>query len=143
MATGSALCLVTLQVNSEIAANEQFTTPPEEAEVLSNTQIRVKGTQSAQTSQNLQINFSDFEALSDPFADLELKTINDLAELQTILTSNTLPTTLPGPGQTQHLPSSSTNQQPQQTLPGQPNNQSSTHQNQIFSAGKIIDVPNG
>ena len=30
----------------------------------------------------------DFEGEADPFADLELKTLNDLAELQTILASD-------------------------------------------------------
>jgi hypothetical protein len=30
----------------------------------------------------------DFEGEADPFADLELKTLNDLAELQTILTGD-------------------------------------------------------
>eukprot|EP00090_Calanus_glacialis_P003147 TRINITY_DN12280_c0_g1_i1.p1 TRINITY_DN12280_c0_g1~~TRINITY_DN12280_c0_g1_i1.p1 ORF type:complete len:665 (-),score=226.72 TRINITY_DN12280_c0_g1_i1:129-2123(-) len=121
--------------SEEEAVNEHFTTPPEEAEVMSSTQIQVKGTQSAQTAQNLQINFSDFEALSDPFADLELKTINDLAELQTILTSNQMPAaTQPGPGPTHHMSSSSTNQHQQQPLPGQSNNQPSTHL-QNFSAG--------
>ena len=81
----------------EDSGNESFNTPPQEptsdlsrepTSQLSRTQIQVKGTQSAQIADNLQINYSDLEALSDPFADLELKTINDLAELQTILTSN-------------------------------------------------------
>jgi len=76
---------------SEEGSDEVFTTPPEESGPLSSTQIQVKGTKSAQAVQNPLINFSDFEALSDPFADLELQTINDLAELQTILTSNTMP----------------------------------------------------
>ena len=81
----------------EDSGNESFNTPPQEptsdlsrepTSQLSRTQIQVKGTKSAQIADNLQINNSDFGALSDPFADLELKTINDLAELQTILTSN-------------------------------------------------------
>jgi len=77
--------------SEEGSLDEVFTTPPEEAAAaVSSTQIHVKGTQNAQAVQNPQINFSDFEALSDPFADLELQTINDLAELQTILTSNTM-----------------------------------------------------
>jgi len=76
---------------SEEGSDEVFTTPPEESGPTSSTQIQVKGTHSAQAVQNPKINFSDFEALSDPFADLELQTINDLAELQTILTSNTMP----------------------------------------------------
>ena len=52
-------------------------------------QILVKGAQNQNPNFNPQkINFSDFEAISDPFADLELKSINDLAELQTILSHN-------------------------------------------------------
>jgi len=82
--------------SSEDPAEEVFSTPPEEAGNLSSKQIHVKGIQSVQTAQNLQINFSDFEALSDPFADLELQTINDLAELQTILTSNQVTSNIPG-----------------------------------------------
>merc|ERR1719334_2004828 len=46
-------------------------------------EIHVVGTQSF--LQGEKINFSDFEALSDPFADLELKTMDDLAELRSIL----------------------------------------------------------
>merc|ERR1719369_1669486 len=82
--------------SSEEPTEEVFSTPPEEAGNLSSKQIHVKGIQSVQTAQNLQINFSDFEALSDPFADLELQTINDLAELQTILTSNQVTSNIPG-----------------------------------------------
>merc|ERR1719334_2967316 len=70
-----------------------FSTPPEEPIVKDDVpecyQIKVKGVQTSK--ENHKINFSEFEALSDPFADLELKTINDLAELQTILTSNNVP----------------------------------------------------
>ena len=52
--------------------------------------IIVKGTQS-QELKFTKINFSDFEGTSsDPFADLELKSINDLAELQTILGNNSV-----------------------------------------------------
>ena len=52
-------------------------------------QILVKPAPSQNQNFNPQnINFSDFEATSDPFADLELKSINDLAELQTILSHN-------------------------------------------------------
>ena len=73
-------------------------------------EIVVKGTQTHQHKFN-NINFSDFEATSDPFADLELKSINDLAELQTILgrvsTANT-----------------STSQPP--------------HTGQVYTAGKVI-----
>jgi len=39
----------------------------------------------AKSSQPVKINFSDFEAEADVFADMELKTINDFAELQSIL----------------------------------------------------------
>ena len=82
---------------------EEFKTPPQELEnpfrlvtsintlpttvpppVVSKSEIMVKGTQSKHQTLS-KINFSDFEATSDPFADLELKSINDLAELQTIL----------------------------------------------------------
>jgi len=125
--------------SEEEEANDEFTTPPEEAEVLSSTQIQVKGSQSAHTAQNLQINFSDFEAISDPFADLELKTINDLAELETILTSNQTQaaTTSGATGQTHHTASSNNIQAPQQhTLPGSQNNQPSANLCPNFSAGQ-------
>jgi len=79
---------------------EEFKTPPQEIAVeesepnpirIANPQIEVRGKQSSSVGK-VNINFSDFEALSDPFADLELKTINDLQELQTILTTNTMTT---------------------------------------------------
>ena len=144
--------------SEEEAVNEEFTTPPQEvAEELSSSQIQVKGTQSVQTAQNLQINFSDFEALSDPFADLELKTINDLAELQTILTSNHVSVSQPFPNQTNYLPNSSsvishTQAHPQthQASPGPPSQanqalsrpqaslQSSSQTSQNFSPGGFI-----
>ena len=47
-------------------------------------EIVVKGIQN-QNHPMGKINFSDFESTSDPFTNLELKSINDLAELQTIL----------------------------------------------------------
>jgi len=81
----------------------EFRTPPQEVRspeeaVETRSEIQVKGTQS-RPHQNLQkINFSDFEAISDPFADLELKSINDLAELQTILTGNVMSTQQPAVG---------------------------------------------
>ena len=81
----------------------EFRTPPQEVRspeeaVETRSEIQVKGTQS-RPHQNLQtINFSDFEAISDPFADLELKSINDLAELQTILTGNVMSAQQPAVG---------------------------------------------
>ena len=48
--------------------------------------IIVKGVQNPEHNYT-NINFSDFEATSDPFADLELKSINEMAELQSILGS--------------------------------------------------------
>ena len=80
----------------------EFQTPPQEPHIqpaeCDNSQeaalpppgqILVKGAPSQnQNFQPQKINFSDFEAISDPFADLELKSINDLAELQTILSHN-------------------------------------------------------
>lgn len=95
--------------SEEETANEEFTTPPQEvAEELSSPQIQVKGTQAVQTAKNLQINFSDFEAISDPFADLELNAINDLAELRTILTTNHMPAaTQPYPSQPSYMANTS------------------------------------
>ena len=74
-------------------------------------EIVVKGTQSHQHKFN-NINFSDFEATSDPFADLELKSINDLAELQTIL------------GRVSTASTSTASQPP--------------HSGQVYTAGKVI-----
>ena len=74
-------------------------------------EIVVKGTQSHQHKFN-NINFSDFEATSDPFADLELKSINDLAELQTIL------------GRVSTANTSTASQPP--------------HTGQVYTAGKVI-----
>ena len=68
-------------------------------------EIRVVGHQSSsQPGLGEKINFSDFEALSDPFADLELKTMDDLAELRTIL-SNNHSTVSPAAGQGAPYPS--------------------------------------
>eukprot|EP00092_Neocalanus_flemingeri_P107397 GFUD01137842.1.p1 GENE.GFUD01137842.1~~GFUD01137842.1.p1 ORF type:complete len:698 (+),score=190.83 GFUD01137842.1:270-2096(+) len=125
--------------SEEETGNEEFTTPPQEvAEELSSSQIQVKGTQSAQTAQNLQINFSDFEALSDPFADLELKTINDLAELQTILTSNHASVAQPFSSQNNYLPNSNSvisHPQSHQASPG-PLSQTNHSSSQNFSPGQ-------
>ena len=74
-------------------------------------EIVVKGTQTHQHKFN-NINFSDFEATSDPFADLELKSINDLAELQTIL------------GRVSTANTSTASQPP--------------HTGQVYTAGKVI-----
>lgn len=51
--------------------------------------ITVKGVQNPVHNYS-NINFSDFEATSDPFADLELKSINEMAELQSILGSGAM-----------------------------------------------------
>ena len=87
---------------SEDDSAAEFRTPPQEPQesvVLAKPdQMFVKGTPSTSQNQNFNpqnINFSDFEATSDPFADLELKSINDLAELQTILSHNNY--SRPGP----------------------------------------------
>ena len=62
-------------------------TPVREPEPLPAAGIIVKGVQTQGHNYN-NINFSDFEAkASDPFADLELKSINEMAELQSILGS--------------------------------------------------------
>ena len=74
-------------------------------------EIVVKGTQSHQHKFN-NITFSDFEATSDPFADLELKSINDLAELQTIL------------GRVSTASTGTASQPP--------------HSGQVYTAGKVI-----
>lgn len=68
---------------------KEFVTPPQELVEPrpGPAEIHVVGRQSNSLLQE-KINFSDFEALSDPFADLELKTMDDLAELRTILVSN-------------------------------------------------------
>ena len=76
---------------SEEGDREGFETPPQnpepkckEPETIGEKPF-VKGVQS---HSGAKINFSDFEALSDPFGDLELKTMDDLAELRTILSTN-------------------------------------------------------
>ena len=89
----------------------EFQTPPQEPEIPGQelakpNQIVVKGTPANPQNQKFNpqnINFSDFEAISDPFADLELKSINDLAELQTILSHNNYSKPAPGPA---HVPTS-------------------------------------
>merc|ERR1719341_2621011 len=72
--------------SSEEGEKEGFVTPPQqpEPEIIGEKPF-VKGVQS---HSGAKINFSDFEALSDPFGDLELKTMDDLAELRTILSTN-------------------------------------------------------
>lgn len=78
----------------EEADTKEFATPPQEPvepqpqPQPGRAEIHVVGRQEKQQE---KINFSDFEALSDPFADLELKTMDDLAELRTILVSNHQP----------------------------------------------------
>ena len=84
--------------SSEEGDKEGFVTPPQQPEPEINFNMQkckepehsgekpfVKGVQS---HSGAKINFSDFEALSDPFGDLELKTMDDLAELRTILSTN-------------------------------------------------------
>jgi len=77
--------------SSEEGEQEGFVTPPQQSEPVkkelevSSDKPFVKGVQS---HSGAKINFSDFEAISDPFGDLELKTMDDLAELRTILTTN-------------------------------------------------------
>merc|ERR1719341_1410959 len=84
--------------SSEEGDKEGFVTPPQQLEPEINFNLQkckepeiigekpfVKGVQS---HSGAKINFSDFEALSDPFGDLELKTMDDLAELRTILSTN-------------------------------------------------------
>ena len=77
--------------SSEEGEREGFVTPPQQSEPVkkelevSSDKPFVKGVQS---HSGAKINFSDFEAISDPFGDLELKTMDDLAELRTILTTN-------------------------------------------------------
>merc|ERR1719474_2636290 len=77
--------------SSEEGEREGFVTPPQQPEPVkkelevSSDKPFVKGVQS---HSGAKINFSDFEAISDPFGDLELKTMDDLAELRTILTTN-------------------------------------------------------
>ena len=84
--------------SSEEGDKEGFVTPPQQPEPEINFNLQkckepehsgekpfVKGVQS---HSGAKINFSDFEALSDPFGDLELKTMDDLAELRTILSTN-------------------------------------------------------
>merc|ERR1719341_387765 len=84
--------------SSEEGDREGFVTPPQQPEPEINFNLQkckepehsgekpfVKGVQS---HSGAKINFSDFEALSDPFGDLELKTMDDLAELRTILSTN-------------------------------------------------------
>merc|ERR1719341_702475 len=84
--------------SSEEGEKEGFVTPPQQPEPEINFNLQkckepeiigekpfVKGVQS---HSGAKINFSDFEALSDPFGDLELKTMDDLAELRTILSTN-------------------------------------------------------
>jgi len=86
--------------SSEEGEKEGFVTPPQQPEPEINFNLQkckepeiigekpfVKGVQS---HSGAKINFSDFEALSDPFGDLELKTMDDLAELRTILSTNHL-----------------------------------------------------
>jgi len=85
--------------SSEEGEKEGYVTPPQQPEPEINFNLQkckepefngekpfVKGVQSVQSGG--KINFSDFEALSDPFGDLELKTMDDLAELRTILSTN-------------------------------------------------------
>ena len=62
--------------------------------------IIVKGVQNP-VHNYTNINFSDFEATSDPFADLELKSINDMAELQSILGSVAMANSTHTPSQSQ------------------------------------------
>ena len=77
--------------SSEEGEREGFVTPPQQPEPVkkelevSSDKPFVKGVQS---HSGAKINFSDFEAISDPFGDLELKTMDDLAELRTILATN-------------------------------------------------------
>ena len=74
-----------------------FKTPPQEPKTpdelkdeSSKKEILVVGAVNKEQNYTKITNFSDFEGTSsDPFADLELKSINDLAELQTILSSVT------------------------------------------------------
>ena len=67
--------------NSDNKANASATTTSSFPE--SSNEINVIGTQS-NTPTNVVINFSEFEREADPFADLELKTINDMEALQSI-----------------------------------------------------------
>merc|ERR1719378_1957044 len=64
-------------------------------------EIVVKGIQN-QNHPMGKINFSDFESTSDPFTNLELKSINDLAELQTILGNATSSSVNVAPSQNPH-----------------------------------------
>jgi len=64
-------------------------------------EIVVKGIQN-QNHPMGKINFSDFESTSDPFTNLELKSINDLAELQTILGNATSSSVNVAPSQNHH-----------------------------------------
>ena len=79
------------------STNDNFRTPPQEPKTPDElkdekpkTEIPVVDTVNKEQNYTKITNFSDFEGTSsDPFADLELKSINDLAELQTILSSVT------------------------------------------------------
>jgi len=104
---------------TEDSCQSEFKTPPQELKtpeeqqecspqpvnvnapsIQTGKEIVVKGIQN-QNHPMGKINFSDFEATSDPFTNLELKSINDLAELQTILGNATSVNTAPSQN---HLP---------------------------------------
>ena len=110
-------------VSCDKSTEEEFRTPPQEpktpeeinftlqtptnGELTSGAQpaprpsgIIVKGVQNPEHNYT-NINFSDFEATSDPFADLELKSINEMAELQTILGSVAMASSTHTPSQSQ------------------------------------------
>ena len=76
---------------------------------------------------------SDFEAEADVFADMELKTINDFAELQTILAANQ------SSGYSQQLG----NQGPAQPANSKPSNSLATTSNQNFVPAKQSIASNG
>ena len=50
--TTERVATITPSQSEEEEINDEFNTPPEEAEVMSSTQIQVKGTQSAQTAKS-------------------------------------------------------------------------------------------
>lgn len=80
--------------------------PPEQNLPSRSSEITVIGTQT-NTTGNVVIDFSDFEAEADPFADLELKTINDLEELQFLSQNQPQPTPPPQQQHQSAVPASS------------------------------------
>jgi len=103
-----------------------------------NKEINVIGTQS-NTPRNVVINFSEFEDEADPFADLELKTINDMEELQSI--SQTV-SQQQQQQQRQQQQQQQQHPQQQQQLQHPPQNQALSSLHGFNTQGALNSIPN-